>query len=89
MDKHSFVEKLKLLNLPLGEYYILSSGSLILYGLREQVGDIDLCVFQKLFGSFLKNKYSINVQWDMWLIKFGDTFVKEEYESHYIYGIME
>ena len=62
MDKQSFIEKLKLLNLPLGEYYILSSGSLLLYGLREQVGDIDLCVSQKLFDVFLKDKYLINEQ---------------------------
>lgn len=60
MDKQSFIEKLKLLNLPLREYYILSSGSLLLYGLRDKVGDIDLCISKDLFDNYLKEKYQID-----------------------------
>lgn len=58
MNKLAFVEKLNSLELPVGEYYILSSGALLLYGLREEVGDIDLCVSEKLFN-VLKGKYNI------------------------------
>lgn len=60
MDKQAFIEKLNSLNLPAGEYYILSSGCLLLYGLREKVGDIDLCVSQELFENVLKNKYHLD-----------------------------
>ena len=60
MDKQSFVEKLNLLNLPIGDYYILSSGSLLLYGLRDKVGDIDLCISKDLFDNYLKEKYQID-----------------------------
>lgn len=60
MDKQTFIEKLNSLNLPVGEYYILSSGCLLLYGLREKVGDIDLCVSQELFEIVLKNKYHLD-----------------------------
>lgn len=58
MDKKEFIEKLNSLDLELGEYYILSSGSLLLYGLRERAGDIDLCVSPKAFD-LLKDKYNL------------------------------
>lgn len=60
MKKLAFIEKLNSLYLPIGEYYILSSGVLLLYGLREEVGDIDLCVSEELFDD-LKEKYKIDV----------------------------
>ena len=49
MDKSSFIQKLNSIELPIGEYYILSSGSLLLYGLREEANDIDLCVSKVFF----------------------------------------
>lgn len=60
MNKVTFIERLNSLKLPIGEYYILSSGALLLYGLREEVGDIDLCVSEELFD-VLKEKYKIDV----------------------------
>ena len=57
MDKSYFIQRLNSLELPVGEYYILSSGSLLLYGLREEANDIDLCVSKELFESTLKEKY--------------------------------
>ena len=60
MDKSYFIQRLNSLELPVGEYYILSSGSLLLYGLREEANDIDLCVFKELFESTLKEKYQLD-----------------------------
>lgn len=58
MNKKEFLEKLNLLDLQFGEYYILSSGSLLLYGLRERAGDIDLCISPKAFN-MLRDKYNL------------------------------
>ena len=58
MDKSYFIQRLNSLELPVGEYYILSSGSMLLYGLREIAGDLDLCVSNELFEQ-LKKKYNL------------------------------
>lgn len=60
MNKQEFITKLESLDLPIGEYYILSSGCLLMYGLRTEVGDIDLCVSKELFETKLKEKYNLN-----------------------------
>ena len=59
MNKQELLNLLDSLKLPNTEYYILSSGSLLLYGLREQAGDLDLCVSNELFEQ-LKAKYNLN-----------------------------
>ena len=58
MNKEELLNLLKSLELPKTEYYILSSGSLLLYGLREMAGDLDLCVSYELFEK-LKEKYNL------------------------------
>ena len=60
MDKSFFIQRLNSFDLPIGEYYILSSGSLLLYGLREEANDIDLCVSKELFENTLKEKYKLD-----------------------------
>lgn len=60
MNKQEFITKLESLDLPIGEYYILSSGCLLMYGLRTEVGDIDLCVSKELFETKLREKYNLN-----------------------------
>ena len=57
MNKKELLKLLDSLNLPTNEYYILSSGSMLLYGLREHV--LDLCVSNELFEQ-LKEKYNLN-----------------------------
>lgn len=49
MDKEEVIKKLKELNLPKDEYYVLSGASLVLRGIREQCSDIDLCISEELF----------------------------------------
>ena len=58
MNKEELLNLLEGLELPKTEYYILSSGSLLLYGLRDVAGDLDLCVSYELFEK-LKEKYSL------------------------------
>lgn len=58
MNKEELLKLLDSLELPKTEYYILSSGSMLLYGLREKAGDLDLCVSNELFEK-LKEKYNL------------------------------
>lgn len=58
MNKEELLNLLNTLELPKTEYYILSSGSLLLYGLREMAGDLDLCVSNELFKQ-LRKKYNL------------------------------
>lgn len=58
MDKEELIEFIESLNLPVEEYYILSSGCLVLYGLRDVAGDLDICVTPKL-GKLLMERYNL------------------------------
>ena len=48
MNKQEFIAKLEEFGFPKSEYMILSGGSLLLRGLREETADFDLCVSKKL-----------------------------------------
>lgn len=58
MNKEELLKLVEELDLPKTEFYILSSGSMLLYGLREKAGDLDLCVSNELFEK-LKEKYNL------------------------------
>lgn len=58
MNKEELIAFIESLNLPTEEYYILSSGALVLYGLRDVAGDLDLCVTPKL-GEELIRRYNL------------------------------
>ena len=60
MNKEQLIEKLKELNFPVGDYYLLSSGCLMLYGLRNKIGDIDICVSKNLFNQ-IKDKFNLTI----------------------------
>ena len=53
MDRKQFLELVDHLGFPKEEYYILSSGCLLLYGLRQQAADLDLCVSTELFKEII------------------------------------
>ena len=48
MNKKEYVEKLEEFGFPRSEYMILSGGSMLLRGLREETADFDLCVSKAL-----------------------------------------
>ncbi len=54
---HTFLEELKALQFPIGEYVIVSSGPMAIRGIRE-CSDIDLIVSDKLFEE-LSQKYPV------------------------------
>lgn len=58
MNKEELLKLVEELKLPKTEFYIWSSGSMLLYGLREKAGDLDLCVSNELFKK-LKEKYNL------------------------------
>lgn len=58
MNKEEVIKLLEKLNFPKEEFYILSSGCLLFYGLREKAGDLDLCISEKLFEK-IKEKYKL------------------------------
>lgn len=58
MLKEDLLEMLKKLNLPVGEYYVLGGGALVVCGLKEKTADLDLCVSEELFH-VLKEKYNL------------------------------
>ena len=48
MTRQQFITKLEEFGFPKSEYMILSGGSLLIRGLREETADFDLCVSEKL-----------------------------------------
>ena len=58
MNKEELLNLVDSLNLPKNEYYILSSGCLLLYGLRDIANDLDLCITRNLFLE-LQKRYNL------------------------------
>lgn len=58
MNKLELINLIESLKLPKDEYYILSTGALVLYGLKEKARDLDLCISKELFED-LKLKFGI------------------------------
>ena len=50
MDKTQMLEKLARMDLPSTEYWLVAGGAMVLYGLREATGDIDLGCTARLAG---------------------------------------
>lgn len=60
MNKEQLLKLVDSLDLPKEEYYILSSGCLLLYGLRKTAKDLDLCVSTELFKKMIE-KFNIDL----------------------------
>ncbi|MDO4283655.1 MAG: hypothetical protein Q4D02_08485 [Clostridia bacterium] len=58
MNKTELLNLLNELNFPKDEYYVLSGASLVLRGIREKAGDLDLCISNELFEN-IKEKYNL------------------------------
>ena len=48
MNRQEFISELKKLDLPVTEFVILSGGSMLMRGLREETNDLDLSASRKL-----------------------------------------
>ena len=58
MNKEELEEVIRELGIPKEEFYVLSSGNLVLRGLFKDAGDLDICVSKKGF-ELLKEKYDL------------------------------
>lgn len=58
MKKEEYLKIVDTLNLDKNEYCIISGGVMLMYGLREETGDIDLKVLPKLYEK-IKQKYTL------------------------------
>ena len=56
MIKEDILNMLKELNFPKDEFYIVGGSSLVMRGIREIAGDLDLCISTELFNN-IKEKY--------------------------------
>ena len=59
MNKDDLLKLLEELNFPKDQFYILSSGCLVFYNLRDMANDLDLCITENLFEQ-IKNKYDLD-----------------------------
>lgn len=60
MNREQLLALVDSLELSKEEYYILSSGCLLLYGLRKSARDLDLCVSTELFEE-IRKRFNINL----------------------------
>ena len=58
MIKEDILNMLKELNFPKVEFYIVGGSSLVMRGIREIAGDLDLCISTELFNN-IKEKYNL------------------------------
>ncbi|MBQ9657613.1 MAG: hypothetical protein IJV31_02455 [Clostridia bacterium] len=58
MNKEELIKLLEELNFPKEKFYILSSGCLTFYGIRDGAKDLDLCITEELFDQ-IKDKYGL------------------------------
>ena len=88
MNKKELLELVETLNLPKTEYCILSGGSCVLNGIREQTNDLDIDITKKGF-EILKQTYTPElVRKDIEQYKITDTiecFLVENLEEDVIY----
>ena len=61
MNKDDLLKLLEELDFPKDHFYILSSGCLVFYNLRDMANDLDLCITENLFEQ-IKNKYDLNAE---------------------------
>ena len=59
MNRNELIELINKLNLPIGEYSVLSSGSLVIRGIYDRANDLDLHVTDKCF-EYIKDNYSVH-----------------------------
>ena len=58
MNKEELEEVIRELGIPKEEFFVLSSGNLVLRGLFKDAGDLDICVSEKGL-ELLKNKFDL------------------------------
>lgn len=63
MNKEEIISILKKYNFDPNEYIVLSTGAMVLYGIKENANDIDIAVSEKLYNELLQ-KYECTLKYD-------------------------
>ena len=58
MTRSELFELISTLDFPKDEYYILSTAALVIYGIKDECNDLDLCISEELYEE-LQKKYGI------------------------------
>lgn len=64
MNRNDIIVRLKQLNMDPSEYWLITGGAMVLYGLREVTHDIDLGCTTKLADELATRGYSVTLQDD-------------------------
>ena len=95
MNKKEIIDLLEQLNIPKEEYVILSSSALVIRGIYDKAGDIDLAVTQKGLNMLNKqfklidkgnNWFTVNDKIECVL---DETVKKEKYGEYYLQDIIQ
>lgn len=87
MNKLDIINALKKYNLDKNEYIVISGAAMVLYGIKEETGDIDIAVSQNYYSYLLNNydcifkkvnEYGNKVYIIDNIIDFSTTYYKEE-----------
>ncbi|MTI47882.1 MAG: hypothetical protein FH761_08580 [Firmicutes bacterium] len=75
LKKGNIVEKLKELNLPINEYWVLAGAALVLHGVKEETRDIDLGCTSNIIEKLASRGYKVKFEDDnSRSLQVGDEF---------------
>ena len=60
MDKCALVRRLRELPFPVGEYWVVAGGAMVLHGFRDETGDIDLGCSPALADQLEQQGYAVS-----------------------------
>lgn len=83
MNKEQLLNLVNKLDLPKGEYSICSTGSLVIRGILEKAGDLDLQVTKECFN-YIKNNFKITFKSYMEVF-----YEKDKYNPLYIFDDLD
>lgn len=95
MNKEELIELIESLKLDKNEYWILSSGALVIRGIYPDAGDLDIAVTEKGLQE-LKNNYNLKQKENGWytvndkiecVVDTKETLKIEEYEGYNLQSI--
>ena len=95
MNKKEIIDLLEQLNIPKEEYVILSSSALVIRGVYDKAGDIDLAVTKQGFD-ILNEQFNLISKGNNWFTinekvecVLDETVKKEKYGEYYLQDIMQ
>ncbi len=71
MNKSDIIKRLEELDFDKNEYWLITGGAMVFYGLREDTNDIDLGCSKKMADELIK-KYPYNIKNEKRMIRIGD-----------------